>query len=112
VIAVLAGVALVALVLWETFETLVLPRRVTRRLRITRVFYRGLWGAWSAIGRRHPAGVRLDPRAAERLASFRRMYEPYVLVLSRRLEMPLPTLLPGDQGSLDDWQRSAWDLPG
>jgi Ion channel len=53
-----AGLALVLLVLWETFETLVLPRRVTRRLRITRVFYRGLWAGWSAIGRRHPGARR------------------------------------------------------
>jgi len=50
---------LVVLVLWETFETLVLPRRVTRRVRITRFFYRGLWGVWSAVGRRHP-GARRD----------------------------------------------------
>lgn len=56
--AAVAGVALVLLVLWESFETLVLPRRVTRRVRITRIFYRGLWGVWSAIGRRHPGARR------------------------------------------------------
>ncbi|MEP6972537.1 MAG: ion channel [Actinomycetota bacterium] len=55
---VLAGAVLVIIVLWESFETLVLPRRVTRRLRITRVYYRGLWGCWSAIGRRHPGTRR------------------------------------------------------
>jgi hypothetical protein len=53
-----AGVALVLLVLWESFETLVLPRRVTRRVRLTRIFYRGLWGVWSAVGRRHPGTRR------------------------------------------------------
>ena len=57
------------------------------------------------------AGVRLDPRAPERLAAYRHLYEPYVQVLSRRLEMPLPALLPGDARTLDDWQRSAWEIP-
>jgi hypothetical protein len=57
-IAVVAGVALVAVVLWETFETLVLPRRVARRLRMARVYYRALWGVWSAIGRKHPGPKR------------------------------------------------------
>ena len=56
--AAVAGLVLVLLVLWETFETLVLPRRVTRRVRITRVFYRALWGTWSAVGRRHPGTRR------------------------------------------------------
>ncbi len=58
VIAALGGLVLVLLVLWETFETLVLPRRVTRRLRLTRVYYRALWGAWSPIARGHPGPRR------------------------------------------------------
>ena len=56
--AAVVGVGLVLLVLWETFETLVLPRRVTRRIRLTRIFYRALWGVWSAIGRKHPGTRR------------------------------------------------------
>jgi hypothetical protein len=58
VIAVLVGIGVVALVLWETFETLVLPRRVARRLRMTRGYYRALWGAWATIGRGHPGPRR------------------------------------------------------
>jgi ion channel len=57
-IAVLAGAVIVAVVLWEAFETLVLPRRVTRRLRFTRIFYRVLWGVWSFVGRGHPGSRR------------------------------------------------------
>ena len=34
------GGLLVALILWETFETIVLPRRVVREFRLTRLFYR------------------------------------------------------------------------
>lgn len=57
------------------------------------------------------AGVELDPRAEERLAPYRAMYEPYIAVLSERLEMSLPGLFPGAD-TLDDWQRSAWTVPG
>ena len=42
-LAVLLGIVLILLVLWETFETLVLPRRVTRQFRLTRLFYRTTW---------------------------------------------------------------------
>jgi len=58
VVAIVAGAALIGLVLWETFETLVLPRRVARRLRLTRMFFRIMWGTWSGIGRRHPGRRR------------------------------------------------------
>jgi hypothetical protein len=36
-------------VLWETFETLVLPRRVTRQFRLTRLFYRCTWIPYSRL---------------------------------------------------------------
>ena len=35
------GVLFIATGLWDVFETIVLPRRVTRRVRLTRLFYRG-----------------------------------------------------------------------
>lgn len=47
IIAALLGVALVLWVLWEGFETIVLPRRVTRRFRLTRLFYRRTWIPWA-----------------------------------------------------------------
>jgi hypothetical protein len=37
------GIIMIAAVLWEGFETIVLPRRVTRRFRLTRFFYRISW---------------------------------------------------------------------
>jgi hypothetical protein len=54
--AVLVGIALVALTLIDAFEVMVLPRRVTRRFRPTRLFYRSTWPPWAWIGRRiqHP----------------------------------------------------------
>jgi hypothetical protein len=48
-LAAAAGIALILLVLWEGFETIVLPRRVTRQIRLTRLFYRTTWKLWSAI---------------------------------------------------------------
>lgn len=45
------GVILVAVVLWETFETIVLPRRVTRRLRVTGFLYQLTWSPWAALAR-------------------------------------------------------------
>lgn len=47
----LAGTVLIVVVLWDVFETIVLPRRVTRRVRLTRLFYRATWSPWSAIAR-------------------------------------------------------------
>jgi len=43
------GVFLIVVVLWDVFETIVLPRRVTRRFRLTRLFYRSVWQPWRAI---------------------------------------------------------------
>lgn len=45
----LLGAGLILLVLWEGFETIILPRRVTRRFRLTRIFYRTTWRPWIAV---------------------------------------------------------------
>ena len=52
--------ALLFVVLWDAFEAIVLPRRVTRRLRLTRLFYRYTWLAWSVAGRRMRPGKRRE----------------------------------------------------
>lgn len=49
VVATLCGIGLIAVVLWEGFETIVLPRRVTRRFRLTRLFYRRTWRPWAKM---------------------------------------------------------------
>lgn len=46
------GVLLILIVLWEAFETIVLPRRVRRRFRLTRLYYRNTWRPWSLLTRR------------------------------------------------------------
>jgi hypothetical protein len=44
-----AGFLIVAVVLWEAFETIILPRRVARRFRFTVLVYRVTWFPWRAI---------------------------------------------------------------
>ena len=46
-----AGLLLLLLILSDTFETIVLPRTVTRRLRLTRLYYMSLWGVYGLITR-------------------------------------------------------------
>lgn len=55
-LAAIAGLALLCAVLWDTFETIILPRRVTRGFRITRSYYRYFWAVWARIARWMPAG--------------------------------------------------------
>jgi hypothetical protein len=43
------GVVVVAVILWDVFETIILPRRVTRRFRLARAFYRWSWRPWRFI---------------------------------------------------------------
>src|SRR5436309_5354934 len=45
------GLLVIVVILWDVFETIVLPRRVTRRVRLTRALYRSTWSPWSAIAR-------------------------------------------------------------
>lgn len=45
----IVGAFLIFLVLWDAFETIVFPRRVTRRARLTRLFYRTTWKTWKRI---------------------------------------------------------------
>jgi hypothetical protein len=60
--------------LWEGFETVVLPRTVTRTWRITRAFYRGLWFlVWRRIAAR-----MLDFRTSD---TFLSVFGPLSLIL-------------------------------
>ncbi len=45
------GVALIFIVLGDAFETIVLPRRVTRRISLARLFYQSTWFCWSTTVR-------------------------------------------------------------
>lgn len=60
ILAAILGTLLVTVVLWDGFETIVLPRRVTRKIRLTRLFYRFAWRIWKSIGRAFVSGRRLE----------------------------------------------------
>ena len=73
IFAVLVGVLLILLVLWEAFETIVLPRRVTRQFRLTRLFYQSTWRPWVAI-----AAMRHTKKKRDALLGY---YGPLSLLL-------------------------------
>src|SRR6266571_485018 len=56
----LLGAVLILAVLWDAFEVMILPRRVERRLRLARGFYRSTWRMWSAVGRSMSPGRRRE----------------------------------------------------
>ncbi len=45
------GIAILLGTLWDAFETIILPRRVTRSFRLVRLYYRFAWTAWRGAAR-------------------------------------------------------------
>src|SRR5882724_5073205 len=54
------GLILILTVLWDAFETVILPRRVTRRIRLTNLFYSLIWVPWSLSVRHISNGRRRE----------------------------------------------------
>lgn len=55
-----AGALLLVAILWDAFETIVLPRRVVRRVRLARLFYKVTWQPFGALARRIRDGGRRE----------------------------------------------------
>jgi len=68
-----AGVAIFLIVLWDAFEAIILPRRVTRRFRLTRAFYKFTWNRWKTV-----TGLIPSRKKRETLLSF---YGPLSLLV-------------------------------
>jgi Ion channel len=51
IVPVVIGLCIIAVILLEAFETIILPRRVSRRFRLTRAFYVSLWIPTKAVAR-------------------------------------------------------------
>src|SRR5580704_9477009 len=47
----ITGLFILFATLWEAFETIILPRRVTRPIRLVRIFYRVTWKFWAMVNR-------------------------------------------------------------
>ncbi len=64
-VAMVLGLILIVSVLFEAFETMLLPRRVTRAIRMTRLFYLASWKLWSSM-----AGWIGSPRRRSAVLSY------------------------------------------
>ena len=60
VIVIVAALVLLALVLQDGFEVMLLPRRVQRKLRLSRLYFRSGWAGWTWLARRLPTGARRE----------------------------------------------------
>ena len=59
-VIILAALILLAIILQDAFEVMLLPRRIVRRFRLTRLYFAAAWFLWSAAARRIPAGARRE----------------------------------------------------
>lgn len=59
------GLAIFAIVVWDAFEAIILPRRVTRQFRLTRLFFRSAWRIWRIC-----AGLSPSRKSRETLLGF------------------------------------------
>jgi len=73
ILSVVVGVALILIVLGDAFETIVLPRRVTRSISLARLFYRSTWVFWFTAVR--------SIFSRKRQEDFLSWYGPFSLVL-------------------------------
>src|SRR5260370_27878794 len=71
--AAVVGLVMVFVILRDAFETIVLPRRVSGRFRVSKVFYQATWKPGAAIGRPMPP--------SERRASYISTYGPISLLI-------------------------------
>ncbi|HXX77540.1 MAG TPA: potassium channel family protein [Ktedonobacteraceae bacterium] len=60
VLAVIVGVILIFAIIRDSFETVVLPRRVSRRFSFSHFFYISTWMLWSSIARKMRPGNRRE----------------------------------------------------
>src|SRR5438067_2886555 len=73
ILAIIFGLLCIFVILRDSFETIVLPRRVSRKFRLARLFYTFTWVPWRAIGRKMRPGNRRE--------YFLSLYGPLSLIL-------------------------------
>ena len=52
ILVAIIGILLIVGILQDAFESIILPRRISRSIRLTRLFYKTTWLGWSSIGRK------------------------------------------------------------
>src|SRR6266851_8711419 len=60
ILAIIVSIILIIGILQDSFEAIVLPRRVSRRFRLSRWFYTSTWVLWSAGARKMRPGNRRE----------------------------------------------------
>jgi hypothetical protein len=60
IVGVLPSLVWICFILWDAFEVMVLPRRVTHPYRFARLFFRSTWKVWRALAQVVPAGPRRE----------------------------------------------------
>ena len=60
ILAIIVGIILIIVILIDSFETIVLPRRVSRRFRLSRLFYTSSWMLWASLARKMRPGNRRE----------------------------------------------------
>ncbi len=78
VVAAAGGILLIVIVLADAFETIVLPRRVTRRVRLSRLIIRSAWSICRRLAQRLPSGV--DKEGSSLRDRFLGIFGPLVLL--------------------------------
>jgi hypothetical protein len=68
-----AGVLLVFVIVWDAFESVLVPRRIGRRVRLTRYFYIVMWRLWRSLA------VRI--RTSSRREALLGFFAPLSLIL-------------------------------
>jgi len=72
-LALIGGVVLALIILWDAVETILVPRRIGRRVRLARYFYLFTWRGWRALA--------LDIRKPARREALLGVYGPLSLLL-------------------------------
>jgi len=56
----IAGILIFLIVSWDAFEAIILPRRVTRKIRLTRIYYQFTWITWKFYASLIPSKKRRE----------------------------------------------------
>jgi len=56
----IAGILIFLIVSWDAFEAIILPRRVTRKIRLTRIYYQFTWITWKFYASLVPSKKRRE----------------------------------------------------
>lgn len=79
VLAFLVGAGLILLMLWEAFNTVILPRQVTGMLPVAFAVYRGTWAIWRFIA--HPMPDGEEQEITSNRDKFLSLYGPLALLM-------------------------------